>query len=92
MPINKLNKDIIKLDKFNICISLVLTLNLNKGANQMNSREKELLEACKLARKYLARVVAEDLLNDCVIQPRRALLIIDGIIENDHRSSALLPK
>ena len=49
----------------------------------MTSREKELLEACKLARKYLAKVVAEGLLKDCVIQPKRALLIIDGAIEDN---------
>ena len=34
-------KDIINLDKLNNCISLVLTLNLNKGANQMDYEQEE---------------------------------------------------
>ena len=44
------------------------------------SSAPELLEACKLARTYLGKIVADGLLTNCAVSPKRALAIIDGAI------------
>ena len=46
-------------------------------------KEKELLQALKMARKYIAKIVADKLLTQCAIQPKRALIIIDNVIEDN---------
>ncbi len=44
------------------------------------SAAPDLLEACKLARTYLGKIVADGLLTNCVMSPSRALTIIEGVI------------
>ena len=47
----------------------------------MTKKETHLLEACKLGRKYLAKLVAEGLFTECVITPTYALRFIDKAIK-----------
>ncbi len=58
----------------------IACLEQDESDARLISSAPDLREACLLARTYLAKIVADGLLTNCVISPSRALAIIEGAI------------